>query len=126
MEFLKKIDFPGKKCSFRATSEQIILFLFKSHQFRKNFLYIIRYNNISRLVHDPSLTHHHPPGKKLGGATPQPPGLTPLACILPLLFTSLNIVPPFYILEHCKDRLTIIAGVIYSLIKDKRVIIIIL
>src|SRR6218665_171147 len=30
-QFLKNFDFPGKNCSFTATSEQIILFLFKSH-----------------------------------------------------------------------------------------------
>ena len=33
---------------------QIILFLFKSHHFRTYFLYMIRYNNISRPVHDPT------------------------------------------------------------------------
>src|SRR6218665_3299535 len=35
-----------------ATSWQIILFLFKSHHFRTYSLYTIRYNNISRPVHD--------------------------------------------------------------------------
>src|SRR6218665_1786836 len=52
---LKNSDFPGKNCSFTATSGQIILFLFKSHHFQTNFQYIIRYrgpNNISRPVHD--------------------------------------------------------------------------
>jgi len=31
---LKNFDFPGTNCSFTATSEQIIIFLFKSHHFR--------------------------------------------------------------------------------------------
>ena len=35
-------------------SGQIILFLFKSNHFRIYFLYMIRYNNISRPVHDPN------------------------------------------------------------------------
>ena len=71
---------------FTATSGQIILFLFKSHHFRTHFLYMIRYNNILRPVHDP----HNPPATPLwlpndppcpkseGVATPQPPGLTPI------------------------------------------------
>ena len=48
----KKINFPGKNCSFTATFGQIILFLYKSHHFWTYFLYMIRYNNISRPVHD--------------------------------------------------------------------------
>src|SRR6218665_3135519 len=63
----KKIDFPGKNCSFTATSGQIILFLFKS--LRTYFLYMIRYNNISR----PSTTSLRPsPAQNLGVATPNP------------------------------------------------------
>src|SRR6218665_997374 len=53
-------DFPAKNCPFTATSRQLILFLFKSHHFRTNVLYVIRYNNISRPVfdpHDPSNDH---------------------------------------------------------------------
>src|SRR6218665_2143190 len=75
---LKKFDFPSKKLSIYSV--QIILFLFKSNHFRTYFLYMIRYNNISRPVHDsndplrPSL---RPPCPKSGGRDPQPPGLTP-------------------------------------------------
>src|SRR6218665_3124842 len=45
---------------------------------------MIRYNNISRPVHDPndppatSLRPHRTPCPKYGGRDPQPPGLTPL------------------------------------------------
>src|SRR6218665_3583492 len=51
---IKIIDFPSKKSLFTATSGQIILFLFKNNHFRTYFLYMIRYNNISRPVHDPN------------------------------------------------------------------------
>ena len=37
---IKKIDFPGRNCSFTATSGQIILFRLKSHHFRTYFLFI--------------------------------------------------------------------------------------
>src|SRR6218665_2850770 len=67
-EFKKKFDFPGKNCSFTATSWQIILFLIKSHHFKTYFLYMIRYNNISR-----------PPCQKSGGS--DPPGLTSLGTL---------------------------------------------
>src|SRR6218665_3031405 len=71
---LKKCSFLGKNCPFTATSELIILFLFKSHHFRTYFLYTIRYNNISRPVHDPSprppCNLPRPPAKNLGVATP--------------------------------------------------------
>src|SRR6218665_831540 len=45
----KKFDFPGKNYSFtaRPTFGQIFLVPFKNPPFRTNFLYIIRYNNIS-------------------------------------------------------------------------------
>jgi len=68
-QFLKKFDFPGKNCSFTAASLQIILFIFESHHFRTYFLYRIRYNNISRPVHDPSVTPHDPLPKIWGVAT---------------------------------------------------------
>src|SRR6218665_4040525 len=49
---IKKIRFSKQKnCPFTATSGQIILFLFKNNHFRTYFLYMIRYNNISRPVH---------------------------------------------------------------------------
>src|SRR6218665_2036175 len=68
---------------FTAFFGQIILFLFKSHHFRTHFLYMIRYNNILRPVHDPTTplrpTQRLPcgppttPCSKSGGvATPQP------------------------------------------------------
>src|SRR6218665_2547443 len=69
--------FPGKNWPFTATSGQIILFLFKSHHFRTYFLYMIRYNNISR-PHDPM----RPPrssAQNLRVATPNSPGLKSLA-----------------------------------------------
>ena len=47
------LDFPGKNCSFTASSGQIVQFLFKSHHFRTYFLYMIRYNNISPPDYDP-------------------------------------------------------------------------
>src|SRR6218665_3925920 len=77
---LKRFDFQAKNCQFTATSGQIILFLFKSNHFRTYFLYMIRYNNISRPVHDsndplrPSL---RPPAQNLV-SRPSAPGLTPL------------------------------------------------
>src|SRR6218665_636267 len=59
--------------------------LFKSNQFRTYFLYMIRYNNISRPVHDSNdpratlpATPIRPPCPKYGGRAPQPPELTPL------------------------------------------------
>ena len=45
--------FPGKYWSSTAASGHISRFLSKSHHFRTYFLYMIRYNNISRPVHDP-------------------------------------------------------------------------
>src|SRR6218665_987263 len=75
---LKKIEFPGKKFaiySYICTSWQIILFLFKSQHFRTYFLYMIRYNNISRPPCDPP----RPLCSKSGGRDPlNPLGLTPL------------------------------------------------
>jgi len=50
--FPRKFDFPEKNWPFIATSGQMILLLLKSHHFWTYFLYIIRYNNISRPVHD--------------------------------------------------------------------------
>ena len=77
----KNSIFQAKNCPFSATSGQIILFLFKSSHFRTYFLYMIRYNNISRPVHD----SNDPPAilpatlcPKSEGRDPQLPGLTPL------------------------------------------------
>src|SRR6218665_3704973 len=72
----KNFEFPGKNCSFTAISGQIILFLFKSHHFRKYFLNMLRYNNISRPVHEPPATPLRTPPttpvQNLGGRDPQP------------------------------------------------------
>src|SRR6218665_4077316 len=57
---LKKSIFQANNYPFTATSGQIILVLFKSNHFRTYFLYMVRYNNISRPVHDsndPPATH---------------------------------------------------------------------
>ena len=67
-QFYKNFDSPGKNWSFTATSRQIILFLCKNHHFRTYLLYMIRYNNILRPVHDPT----RPPCPKSGGHDPNP------------------------------------------------------
>src|SRR6218665_512679 len=82
-KFPKNIDFPGKNWLFTAISGQIILFLFKSHHFRTYFLYMIRYNiyfTTRPRRHDPPRDPPRPPPPKSGGATPNPPGLTPMHC----------------------------------------------
>src|SRR6218665_3847993 len=61
---------------FTATFGQIILFLFKSYHFRTHFLYMIRYNNISRPRPPPPLP------KIWWSRSPNPPGLTPLHPVL--------------------------------------------
>src|SRR6218665_2175927 len=66
----EKFDFPGKNWPFRATSGQIIPFLLESHHFRTYFLYMIRYNDISRPVHDPPRPSTTQPAQNLGIATP--------------------------------------------------------
>src|SRR6218665_2236972 len=66
----KKFRFSAKHFSFTATSEQIILFLFKSDHFRTYFLCMIRYNDISR----PNLRPPRPHNPKSGVvAIPQTP-----------------------------------------------------
>src|SRR6218665_2394034 len=78
-EILKKFEFPGKNWSFTTTSWQIILFLFKNNHFRTYFLYMIRYNNISRPVHHPNdppatppATPHDPSAQNMEVATLNP------------------------------------------------------
>src|SRR6218665_2961473 len=79
--FTKNFDFPGINWLFAAISGQIILFLFKSHHFLTYLLYMVRYNNILRPVHDP-----HDPLRPPTTPLPkiwedrdaQPPGLTPM------------------------------------------------
>src|SRR6218665_643324 len=51
--FTKNFDFPGINWLFAAISGKIILFLFKIHHFLTYLLYMVRYNNILRPVHDP-------------------------------------------------------------------------
>ena len=76
-EIYKIFDFPGKNYPF--TPGQIILFLFKSHHFRTYFLYMIRYNDISR----PPLQPPRPPAKNMGGHDRSTPlGLRPLEVFL--------------------------------------------
>src|SRR6218665_510546 len=75
---LKKSIFQAKNCPFRATatSGQIILFLFRSNHYRTYFLYMIRYNNISRPVHDsnaPPAPLPAPPLPTICGSRPSAP-----------------------------------------------------
>src|SRR6218665_1188317 len=88
-QFHKKYDFTGNNWLFTATSGQIILFLFKSG-FQTYFLHMIRYNNISRPVHDSPRPRHdptnplrppRPPCPKSGGRDPNAPGLASLLCV---------------------------------------------
>src|SRR6218665_3797576 len=77
---LQKFDFPSKKLSFYSYLWANYSISLQNYHFRTYFLYMIRYNNISRPVHDsndplrPSL---RPPCPKSGGRDPQPPGLSP-------------------------------------------------
>jgi len=70
--------YPDKICHLQLNSRQIILFRLKSHHFRTYFLYMVRYNNVSRSVNDPTTPLQSPrsPAQNLGRVTPQPPGLT--------------------------------------------------
>src|SRR6218665_3845363 len=78
--FIKKFRFSRQNWPFTAASGQIILFFFKSHHFRTYFLYMIRYNNISRPPTTP-LRPPTPPSQNLGIATPNPPRIdAPAAC----------------------------------------------
>src|SRR6218665_3680089 len=76
----KEIDFLGKNWLFTASSGLFSLFLFKTRLFRSYFLYMTRYNNISRPIHDPScdspqptLRLPRPPCPKSGGSRPPIP-----------------------------------------------------
>ena len=70
MANFRKISISRQNRLFTAISGKIILFLFKSHHCRTYFLYMIRYNNILRPVHDPPTTLLP---KIWGVATPQIP-----------------------------------------------------
>src|SRR6218665_274580 len=88
----EKYRFSRQNWLFTAISGQIILFLIKSHHFRTCFLYMKRYNNILRPVHDPPcdpLTT--PPCSKSGGRdTPNPPGLTPMSLVYIVVASDLH------------------------------------
>src|SRR6218665_2965602 len=78
---LKKSIFQAKSCPFTANSGQIILFIFKSNHFRTYFLYMIRYNNISRPFHDsidPPATLPATPLPKIWGSRPSAPRIDAL------------------------------------------------
>ena len=104
---LKKFDFPSKKLSvYSCTSGQIILFLFKSNRFRTYFLNMIRYNNISRPIHDSPATPHDPLPKILGSRTLIPQGLTPLhhweCAVLHTLCTGKRDHPYILCIHFCR------------------------
>ena len=73
---------------FTATFGQIIIFLFKSHHFRTYFLYMIRYNNISRPVHDPPATPRHSCPKSVGSRPPNPQDWHPCLSVHGLQVTN--------------------------------------
>src|SRR6218665_3830467 len=50
---LQNVRLSRQICHLQLNSRQIILFLLKSHHFQTYFLYMIRYNNVSRPLHDP-------------------------------------------------------------------------
>src|SRR6218665_3845773 len=67
--------YADKICHLQLNSKQIILFRLKSHYFRTYFLYMIRYNNVSRPVidpHDPPLRSPRPPAENWGSYQPNP------------------------------------------------------
>src|SRR6218665_3645420 len=76
---IKKIRFSKQKIvHLQLPLAKIILFLFKSNHFRTYFLYMIRYNNFSRPIHDSNDPPATLPGTlcpKSGFRDPQPPGL---------------------------------------------------
>ena len=61
--------YPDKICHLQLNSRHIILFRLKSHHFRTYFVYMIRYNNVSR----PPATLHNLPSPKSGVVTFQTP-----------------------------------------------------
>src|SRR6218665_1754424 len=77
----KKIDFPSKKVHLQLPLGKLFYFSSKVTTFEHTSLYMIRYNNISRPVHDsndPPATLPSTPCPKSGGRDPQLPGLPPL------------------------------------------------
>jgi len=49
--YSKMSFYPDKICHIQQNSRQMIRFCLKSHHFRTYFLYMIKYNNVSRPVH---------------------------------------------------------------------------
>src|SRR6218665_2994275 len=77
----KKIDFPSKKVHLQLPLGKLFYFSLKVTTFEHTSLYMIRYNNISRPVHDsndPPATLPSSPLPKSGGRDLQLPGLPPL------------------------------------------------
>src|SRR6218665_1035284 len=79
--------YPDKFCHLQLNSRQITLFRLKSHHFRtyRYFLYMIRNNNVSQPIHDPTT-----PVQNLGVVTPKPPGLTPMGMTM-TVYVSLSV-----------------------------------
>jgi len=92
-QFKENFNFPGKNCSFTAIFWQIFTFPSKSHNFRTYFRYMVRYNNISRPVHNPPrpiLRFQTTPSLKSGGRGPQLPRIDALVW---LSQNSINVDP---------------------------------
>ena len=68
--YSKTSVYPDKICRLQLNSRQIILFRLKSHHFQTYFLYMIRYNNVSRPIHDTPWALCNPthPEPKIGGS----------------------------------------------------------
>src|SRR6218665_2332359 len=78
---LKKLIFQAKKVHLQLPLGKLFYFSSKVTTFEHTSLYMIRYNNISRPVHDsnaPPAPLPSPPCPKSGGRDPQLPGLPPL------------------------------------------------
>src|SRR6218665_1333370 len=68
--YSKMSVYRDKICHLQLNSRQIITFRLKSYHSRTDFLYMIRYNNVSRPIHDPL---RPPCDQNLGGRnTPTP------------------------------------------------------
>jgi len=69
---LKKSIFQAKIAYLQLLLGKFLYFSSKVTTFETYFLYMIRYNNISRPVYNPPATPHDPPCPKSGVATPNP------------------------------------------------------
>src|SRR6218665_3842027 len=75
---IKNFRLSRQICHLQQTSRQILLFRLKSHPFRTYFLYMIRYNYVSRTVHNSPTIPCDPsfktlPAQNWGVATPPTP-----------------------------------------------------